>query len=226
MTPRAEPVPLPGGGALPAVWLGPRDPHAVVVLAHGAGAGMSHPFMCAVHEGLAAGGCLAVKFDFPYMAAGRRAPDRAAVLEAAWRAMLDAARVRAGGAALIAAGKSMGGRIASRVLAADGPGAADGLLLLGYPLHPAGRPERLRADHFPGIRVPSLFVQGSRDALCDLDRLRPVLAALGAPARLEVVDGGDHSFKVLKRSGRSQPDVDAALLAACLRWIGDLAGDR
>jgi predicted alpha/beta-hydrolase family hydrolase len=199
----------------------------VVVLAHGAGAGMDHPFMCALHEGLAAAGCLAVKFDFPYMAAGRRAPDRAPVLENAWRAVLGAARERASGVPLVAGGKSMGGRMASRVLAADAARRpADALLLLGYPLHPAGRPQRLRADHFPQVRVPSLFVQGTRDALCDLDRLRALLPTLGAPSRLEVVDGGDHSFRVLKRSGRDQHEVDAAVLAACVDWIGGLGRAR
>jgi predicted alpha/beta-hydrolase family hydrolase len=179
--------------------------------------------MCWLHEGMAAAGFLAVKFDFPYMAAGRRAPDRAPVLEAAWRAVLAVVRAQATGLALVAAGKSMGGRIASRVLAAGaGPPLADALLLLGYPLHPAGRAQRLRADHFPDIRVPSLFVQGTRDALCDLGRLRALLPTLGAPARLEVVDGGDHSFRVLKRSGRIQEEVDAAVLGACASWIRGL----
>jgi predicted alpha/beta-hydrolase family hydrolase len=102
------------------------------------------------------------------------------------------------------------------------PARADALLLLGYPLHPAGRPQRLRADHFPGIRVPSLFVQGTRDALCDLDRLRGLLPTLAVPARLHVVVGGDHSFRVLKRSGRSQDEVDDEVLAACVDWIGSL----
>ncbi len=216
-----EPIALPGGGALPAVWRTPPRPRAAVGLAHGAGAGMDHPFLRAIHEGLAAGGCLSVRFQFPYMAAGRKAPDRAPVLEDAWRAALAALRARAPRLPVIAAGKSLGGRMATRV-AADGE-PVDGLILLGYPLHPAGRPERLRNDHFPRIHTPCLFVQGTRDSLCRLDLLRAALADLGAAHTLQIVDGGDHSFRVLKRSGRDQAEVDAQLLRACLGFIASVA---
>jgi len=210
---------LQDGGSLPAVWLTPPHPRAVVALAHGAGAGMQHPFMCAIHQGLAAGGFVSVKFQFPYMAAGRKVPDRAPVLESAWHAVLRALRERHPDLLLVAAGKSMGGRMASRV-AAEGADV-DALLMLGYPLHPAGRPQQVRADHFPRIRLPSLFVQGTRDSLCELALLPPALATLGGPTTLHLVEGGDHSFKVLKRAGRDQSEVDSEVLQTCVDWIGE-----
>ena len=221
-TQSGDAIVLDAGGTLPAVWLTPSRPRAVVALAHGAGAGMQHPFMCAIHEGLAAAGFVSVKFQFPYMAAGRKPPDRAPVLESAWHAVLRALRARYPGLTLVAAGKSMGGRMASRVAAQAAD--LDALLMLGYPLHPAGRSQQLRAEHFPRIRVLSLFVQGSRDKLCELALLRGTLATLGGPAALHVVEGGDHSFKVLKRSGRDQSDVDAEVLRSCVHWIGEQVG--
>jgi predicted alpha/beta-hydrolase family hydrolase len=125
---------------------------------------------------------------------------------------------------LFAAGKSMGGRMASRIAARGAD--LDALVMLGYPLHPAARPQQARVDHFPQIRVPSLFVQGTRDSLCQLDGLRPALATLAGAATLHVVDGGDHSFKVLKRAGRPQTEVDAEVLHTCVDWIDRQAAAR
>lgn len=191
---------------------------ATVVLAHGAGTTMDHPQVVAFAAGLAARGAAAVRFNFPYTEAGRRAPDRAAVLEACYRAVLAAVRAdaRLGAARLIAGGRSMGGRMASHLAAAGEP--LDGLLCLGYPLHPAGRPQQLRAAHLPRIAVPMLFLTGTRDALCPLDRLRPVLAALPL-ATLHVVEDGDHGFAVRARSGRDAAGVRAELVDATIGWL-------
>src|SRR5881409_384740 len=173
---RRRRIALPGGGAVSAVVALPpgfrragRTP--AVILAHGAGSDMTNPFLSSVHAGLAREGLVSVKFNFPYTEARRRAPDPRPVLERCYRAVIDAiAADRILAPPWIAiGGKSLGGRIASYVAAAGAP--VRGLVFLGYPLHPAGRPEALRADHLPSIAVPMLFVEGTRDTLCDLDRL-------------------------------------------------------
>ena len=190
-----------------------------LVLAHGAGKDMHSAFMTDMAEALARRGILVVRFNFPYAErAGRRPPDRAPVLEATWRAVL--ADVRADEQAprrLFLGGRSMGGRMASH-LAADGE-ACDGLVFLGYPLHPAGKPERLRAEHLDRIPCPMLFVQGSRDKLCELDRLRPLLAPLADRTQLHVIEGGDHGFNVLKRMGRSEAEVLEEIVESVAGWI-------
>jgi len=190
-----------------------------VILAHGAGNDMQSPFLSAVHEGLAARGYVTVKFNFPYKERGGRAPDRAPVLEAAYRDVLQAVRADPDIAAprIVIGGKSMGGRMASH-LAAQGADVA-GLLLLGYPLHPAGKPEQLRVAHLDRIRVPMLFVAGTRDALCDLELLRPTLKRLHAPVELHVVDGGDHSFKVPKSMPREPAAVLEEIVAVSTNWL-------
>ncbi len=202
--------------ALPPSFRAGRAP--AVLVAHGAGAGMTSPFMSTVHAGLARAGFVAVKFNFPYAEARRRAPDPRPVLERCYRAVLDAiARDRALAPPWIAiGGKSLGGRIASYLAAAGAP--VRGLLLLGYPLHPAGKPEQLRADHLPAVPVPMLFVQGTRDALCDLDRLRPILATLPR-ATLHTVEGGDHSFRTPRRAGQPDGATWAALTTVAADWL-------
>jgi predicted alpha/beta-hydrolase family hydrolase len=212
-------VEVPGAGAVSvAVSRPPDDAAPAVILAHGAGADMRHPFMTAMRTGLAREGFAAVTFNFPYTEAGRRAPDRPPVLEACWRAVLDAVRadptLRPPWIAI--GGKSMGGRIASHLAAGGAPVAA--LVLLGYPLHAAGRPDTRRAAHLGRIRVPMLFVQGTRDALCDLALLRPVLATL-PQATLHTIAEGDHSFGVPKRTGRAEADVRAEIVATVGAWL-------
>jgi predicted alpha/beta-hydrolase family hydrolase len=223
---RRRRIALPGGGAVSAVIAlpaGVRRPGRtpVVVLAHGAGNDMTSPFMSAMHAGLAREGWVAVKFNFPYTEARRRAPDPRPVLERCYRAVVDAvARDRTLAPSWIAiGGKSLGGRIASYVAAAGAP--VRGVFFLGYPLHPAGRPEELRADHLSAIPVPMLFVQGTRDALCDLARLRPVLARL-PHASVHTIDGGDHSFRVPRRTGRPDDDVWAEVVSVVAAWLGGL----
>jgi hypothetical protein len=180
---------------------------------------MDSGFMNVVARGLAARGLRVARFEFPYMAkrrggsGGRGAPDRPPVLEATW---LDVIAMLGGGRDLVIGGKSMGGRMASHLAAAGE--AVDGLLFLGYPLHPAGKPEKLRAAHLQHIGAPMLFLAGTRDALCRLDLLRATLAGLPR-ATLHVVDDGDHSFAVRKRSGRDQAAVRSELVDASLTWL-------
>jgi len=225
---RRRRISLPGGGAVSAVVALPagfRRPGRTpaVVLAHGAGSDMTHPFVSTIHAGLAREGYVAVKFNFPYTEARRRAPDPRPVLERCYRAVIDAVMGdRTLAPAWIAiGGKSLGGRIASYVAAAGAP--VSGLVLLGYPLHPAGRPDERRADHLPALRAPMLFVEGTRDTLCELDRLRPIVARLPR-ATLHTIEGADHSFRLPRRAGRRDTDVWDEIVAVCSRWLAGLPG--
>ena len=197
---------------------------ATLILAHGAGAPQSSAFMVDFARALARRGCQAVTFNFPYTEQGRRLPDRAPTLEACFRDVIAAIRARAdlGTGPLVIGGKSMGGRIASH-LAAQGLADLAGLVALGYPLHPPSRPEQLRALHLARIRQPMLIVQGSRDAFGTPEELRPALAPLGATATLQVVEGGDHSFKVPKRGPITQEEVFERVQDEIARWIGRLS---
>lgn len=209
------------GGRVSAVLAGPSGGTAVV-LGHGAGNDMENPLLARFHAGLADAGFAAVRFNFPYKESGGRAPDSKRVLEICFRAVV--AQVRADETLrprrVVLGGKSMGGRIASQIVAAGE--AADGLLFLGYPLHPAGRTEKLRVEHLAKIACPMLFVQGTRDALCRLDLLRPALKKLAAPVEVHLIESGDHSFKVLKSTGRDAADVEGEILAVTVRWLSSL----
>lgn len=190
---------------------GGSDGPAVVVLAHGAGAGRTHPFMAALSGRLAAGGLQVVTFDYPYMAEGRRAPDRLETLVAAHRAVI--AAVPHSGRGLVLAGKSMGGRVASHLT--DVP--CDGLVFFGYPLVAVGKTAPRDTSHLGGRSVPMLFIQGERDRLAPLEVLRPVVGRL-PHADLVVISDADHSFRVPKRSGRTDADVIDQLATAVLAW--------
>jgi predicted alpha/beta-hydrolase family hydrolase len=185
-------------------------PQAALVLAHGAGAGQSSPFMVRVATGLAERGISTTTFDFPYMSTGRKVPDRAPVLEAAWRDAIESARSKFEGLALYIGGKSMGGRIASHVASQGGAGPLAGLIFLGYPLHAPGRPDQRRDAHLPAIVEPMLFVQGSRDAFGSGDEIRQLLPSL-QHATLEEIQGGDHSFKVPGGVSRQAPILTAIM---------------
>lgn len=198
---------------------GPDDGRAVVVLAHGAGAGMRSDLMAFMAEALGGAGLRCLRFEFPYVRAGRKAPDKGPVLEASYRAVAEHARDVAGDRPLVLGGKSMGGRIASQAVAAGAP--ADGLVFHGYPLHPPGRPDRLRTAHIPDVGVPMLFVEGTRDPFCPLDTLDGVLAEIDVDAEVVVIDDGDHSFKVRKSSGRSTRDAWEDAAARTVAWIDD-----
>lgn len=178
---------------------------------------MRSDFMAFQAEALGAAGLYCLRFEFPYMEAGRKAPDKAAVLEDTWRAVAEEARRQAGDRPLVLGGKSMGGRIASQAVAAGAP--ADGLVFHGYPLHPPGRPERVRKAHLPDVGVPMLFVEGTRDPFCPLDTLHAVIAETGIDATVTVVDDGDHSFKVRASSGRSTKAAWEEVTAATVDWI-------
>lgn len=197
-----------------------------LILGHGAGAGHDSRFMVDFATALAGRGVEIVTFNFPYAERPGRVPDWNDVLEACWRLVISAVRERLRGRALFIGGKSMGGRIASQVAAGpDGTALFAGLVFVGYPLHPPGRPQQLRVSHWPAIRVPALFVQGSRDIFGAPEDLRTHLPAWGAPTELLVVDDGDHSLKVRKGPppGRSQEAVYAGVQDAIARWIAGLA---
>ena len=185
---------------------------AFLILAHGAGAGQKSPFMVQVARGMAARGITTATFDFPYMAARRKIPDRAPVLEDAWRHAIDEARPALGGLPLFIGGKSMGGRISSHLGAQGYPGVA-GLIFLGYPLHPPGKPEQRRDAHLPSVAAPMLFVQGSRDPFGTAAEIAAIVLTLPR-ATLHEVAGGDHSFKVPGRK-----DTLDAIMDAVSAWI-------
>jgi uncharacterized protein len=195
----------------------PEAAGVTLILGHGAGAGQSSSFMVSFATALAARGIDMVTFNFLYMEQGRRLPDSKDKLEACYRAVIETARRKIGGRLAIG-GKSMGGRIASQVAAGDAPEVA-GLVLLGYPLHPPGKPDQLRTKHLPAIKAPMLFVQGSRDAFGTPEELRPILKKLKTSAELFEVADGDHSFKVLKRAGVSQEDTYKAVLDRIDHWL-------
>jgi predicted alpha/beta-hydrolase family hydrolase len=199
-----------------------RGPVATLVLAHGAGAGMDSPFLVGFCGAMAEAKVTTVRFNFPYLERGRKAPDREPVLRETWLAVFEQV-ARGSRRPVFAGGKSLGGRMASMCVA-DGMPAA-GLVFLGYPLHPPGKPERLRAEHLGRIEVPMLFIEGTRDPFADLGILRGVLEPIGDRVTLETVEGGDHSFKV------PGPKVDAAQIGAALAGIAApfvrrVAGER
>jgi predicted alpha/beta-hydrolase family hydrolase len=203
--------------------LRPADARALLVLAHGAGAGMRHPFMQHVAEDLAAEGIATLRYQFPYMDAGGGRPDPPAVAEAAVCVAVGKARALAPDLPLFAGGKSFGGRMTSSAQAHAPLEGVRGLVFFGFPLHPAGRPATARAAHLERIMVPMLFLQGTRDALAVLDLMRPVCDHLGGRATLHVVDGADHSFAVLKRSGRTNAEVLRELAATVSAWTTRIA---
>lgn len=199
---------------------------AALILAHGAGAGQRHPFMVTFARAIAALGVDVVTFNFLYTEGRRRIPDRPELLEACYRAIIAAVREHVPSAArgLVIGGKSMGGRIASQVAAASEP-AIDGVVLLGYPLHPPGRPEQRRDAHLPRVGCPMLFIQGSRDAFGTPEELAPIVAQL-PHATLHVVAGGDHSFKLPRKDPAAQAAVYDEAQRTVAEWIVALTGRR
>jgi uncharacterized protein len=195
---------------------GPADAETAVVLAPGAGADMHHDFMQVVADGLTQRGVSVVRFNFPYAERGRKAPDKQPVLEDTYRDVVDSLQT----GKLVLGGKSMGGRIASHVVASGV--RCDGLLFLGYPLHPPGRPERIRDAHLREILTPMLFIEGTRDPFCPLDTLEGARRRFTAPNEVVVIEDGDHSFKVRKSSGRSTNDAWQEVIEASASWIGRL----
>jgi predicted alpha/beta-hydrolase family hydrolase len=195
------------------------DAKACYVMAHGAGAGMAHPFMRSVADGLAVRDVATLRFQFPYMERGAKRPDTPELAQAAVRAAVGEAGRRLANLPLFAGGKSFGGRMVSQAQAAAPLPEVRGLVFFGFPLHPAGRPSDERAAHLADVRVPMLFLQGTRDELADLTLLRPVVRRLGGRATLELLADADHSFHVPARTGRTDAGVMAEMLDHCVAWI-------
>ena len=209
-------------GEVSALLLKPEGARLLYVLAHGAGAGMRHPFLESMAGRLAERGIATLRYQFPSMERRARRPDPPAVAEATVRAAVEEAARAAPGLPLIAGGKSFGGRMTSSAQASAPLPGVRGLVFLGFPLHAPGRPGDERAEHLSQVHIPMLFLQGTRDDFADLKLLQPLVQRLGALATLHLIEHGDHSFKVLKRSGRTDTDVMAALVDAIVEWTARL----
>ncbi len=196
----------------------PPEARCLLVLGHGAGAGMTHPFMEDMAERLARRSIATLRYQFPYMEQGKRPPNPAPVLKATVRSAVAAAAEFGGGLPLLAGGKSMGGRMTSLAASEEALPGVQGLVFFGFPLHAAGKPGAERAKHLAHVEAPMLFLQGSRDRLADLELLRPVCRGLGRRCTLQVLDQADHSFRVPKRSGIDQEGVLDRLADTVLAW--------
>ncbi|WP_193509595.1 alpha/beta family hydrolase [Cryobacterium sp. BB736] len=205
-----------GDASVSAVWERPDDAWAVIAVTHGAGAGYDHPFLVGFSDALNADGVATLRFNLPYREAGRRMPGRPADAIAAWRDALRWAETESAGLPVLAAGKSYGGRMASMAVAEGMPAAA--LVYLGYPLHPPGKPEALRDEHLYGIRVPMLFLQGTKDPFATPELLDGVVGRIGASALLEWVEGGGHSFEVAGIK-RTPAQVGASLAPSVAAFV-------
>jgi predicted alpha/beta-hydrolase family hydrolase len=201
------------------LWLSPAAPNAVLVLAHGAGAGMSHKSMEAVATGLAERGIATLRFNFPYMERGSKRPDSPPVAHAAVRLAVAEASEIAPGVRLFAGGKSFGGRMTSQAQAIEPLPNVLGLVFFGFPLHPAGKPGSDRADHLTNVELPMLFLQGTRDSLAELDLLEVVVEDLRPRASLVLAEGADHSFHVPAKSGRTDAKVLDEILDSAREWM-------
>jgi predicted alpha/beta-hydrolase family hydrolase len=200
----------------------PPRARACFVLAHGAGAGMAHPFMAAVASELAQRGIASLRYQFPYMEQGGKRPDPPKRAHATVRAAVAEAARALPRLPLFAGGKSFGGRMTSQAQAAAPLPRVRGLAFLGFPLHPAGRPSRERGAHLFEVGIPMLFLQGTRDALAELPQIEPLCQALGARADLRLFRDADHSFHVPARSGRTDPEIRGEMLDALAGWIDGL----
>jgi len=214
-----------GDESVSGLLLRPDGAKALFVFAHGAGAGMTHRAMESNAQGLAARGIATLRYQFPYMEKGSKRVDPPKIAHAAVRAAISEAAKLEPELPLFAGGRSFGGRMTSQAQAEAALPGVRGLAFLGFPLHPAGKPGIERAEHLQRVRIPVLFVSGSRDALAELDLLRPMVAALGNRATLHLVDQADHSFKVAARSGRTPADAEAEALDALADWIIKQEGD-
>jgi len=217
-------IDVPGAGAVDAALVAPEDApaRALFVFAHGAGAGMRHPFMVQLSVALVRRGIATLRFQFPYMQKQSKRPDSPAVAQAAVRAAVEEASRRMPGVPLFAGGKSFGGRMTSGAQAAQPLSAVRGIIFVGFPLHAPKEPGIQRAEHLSKVSVPMLFLQGTRDELAQLPLITDVASSLSPRATLHVVDGGDHSFDVLVRSGRTEEQVRAELADTIASWIAGL----
>jgi hypothetical protein len=223
MKPQPVTLALADGAALSALWLAPPNANATLVLAHGAGAGMTHKSMAAIAEGLAERGVATLRYNFLYMERGSKRPDAPAIAHAAVRAAAAKASALAPDLPLFAGGKSFGGRMTSQAQALEPLPNVRGLVFFAFPLHPAGKPGDERAKHLEDVQVPMLFLQGANDALATLDLLRPVIKRLGKRATLALSEHADHSFHVPARSGRKGAEVLAEICDKASSWMLDFS---
>jgi len=225
MSEEAQPlsIPLADGQAVSGLLQMPPDARACYVMAHGAGAGMAHPFMTALANDLASRAIATVRYQFPYMERGSKRPDSPKVAHATVRAAVAEASRLTPGLALIAGGRSFGGRMTSQAQAASPLPGVRGLAFVGFPLHPAGQPSDERAVHLADVQVPLLFLQGTRDELADLPLLARLAERLGPRATLTLFDEADHSFHVPARTGRKDADVRAEMADALAGWVAKIA---
>ena len=212
-------IDVAGHGRISGLLQNPVSARACYVLAHGAGAGMTHPFMAVVATGLAERGIASLRYQFLYMEQKSRRPDPPKLAQATVRVAVAEAQRLMPKLPLFAGGKSFGGRMTSGAQAADPLAGVLGLVFLGFPLHPAGQPTQERAAHLSDIRIPMLFLQGTRDALAELDQLEPVVKSLGKRATLKLFDQADHSFHVPAKSGRKDAEVMSEMLDMTAAWI-------
>ena len=212
-------IPLPSGSTISGLLQAPASAKACYVFAHGAGAGMNHAFMEAIAQGLVERGIASLRFNFPFMEQGSKRPDSPAVAHAAIRAAVAETARRMPDVPLFAGGKSYGGRMTTQAQAAEPLPGLKGIVLVGFPLHPAGKPSAERAAHLDSVKLPMLFLQGTRDSLADLDLITKVTASLGKKATLHTVEGADHAFHVLVRSGRTDAQVREELLETMTAWM-------
>jgi len=211
-----------GAGEVSAILMRPADARWLLVLAHGAGAGMTHPFMEKLARELATVGVATFRYQFPYMEQRRRVPDSPSVATATVAGAVRAAATAGAGLPLLAGGKSFGGRMSSLAASLGLLDGVKGLVFFGFPLHPPNRPGTKRADHLAKVRMAMLFLQGTRDALADLNLLRPICTDLGSLATLHVIESADHSFHVLKSSGKNDADVLRELARTTASWAENL----
>jgi predicted alpha/beta-hydrolase family hydrolase len=219
-------ITLPDAQSVSGLLQVPPQARACYVFAHGAGAGMAHSFMAAIADGLAERGVASLRYQFLYMERGSKRPDLPKVAHAAVRAAVVEAGRRYPTLPLFAGGKSFGGRMTSQAQAASPLPGVRGLVFLGFPLHPPGKPSNERAKHLSDVDVPMLFLQGTRDDLADLSLLEPVCEQLGARATLKLFPEADHSFHVPARTGRKDPEVRTELLDSMVSWIAKTVGKR
>ena len=219
-SPQKLAIEVANSGSVSALLIRPAEARACFVFAHGAGAGMTHPFMETFAAGLGERGVASLRYQFPYMEKGGRRPDPPAMAHAAVRAAVAEAGLACPGLPLIAGGKSFGGRMTSQAQAVAPLAGVRGLAFLGFPLHPVGKPSSDRAKHLAEVHVPMLFMQGTRDKLAELTLMEPVVASLGPSASLHLVRDADHSFHVLARSGRNDREVMKEILDTFSTWTG------
>jgi predicted alpha/beta-hydrolase family hydrolase len=222
MTSKPLKVEMESSGTVSALLDSPASPRAGLVLGHGAGAGMAHPFMAAVAAGLVQRGIACLRYQFPYMERGSKRTDTPAVAQAAVRAAIAEAARLMPGLPLFAGGKSFGGRMTSQAQAAAPLEGVHGLIFFGFPLHPPGKPGSERGEHLAGVQVPMLFLQGTRDEFAQLELLQAQVQVLAPRARLALQDDADHSFHVPARSGRKDSQVLAAVLDTAAAWIEEI----